>query len=434
MRLELCIVNIQDIQFGNKTRISNGVLTICRGELQEILEADKRLGKVEIEVAHPGEKCRILQVTDVIEPRAKIDSDKEFLLGATGNHPNTGEGTTCVLRGAAIVMSDCRERLEGTISKEEPHGDIIDMDGPGSEMSPYGKTHNVVVLPQPSERVGALDYQAALKIAGLRTAAYLARAGKDLTPDEIEIYDLPPLTQIVRGIEGLPKVTYIFQILSLQFEPVPGDPTLFGDQAGGIVPTILHPNQVLDGAITSALPGLNVQTYQIQNHPIVKGLYKKHGKDLCFTGVIVTVAPNNVVDFDRMANIAAGLAKWVVGADGAILTKAGGGAPELAMAQTAQRCEQLGVKTAIAMLHMGADVRDAKYGATTIFSMPEVDAIVSMGIPDMKLTLPAVERIIGRAGFSPEGPPIKGEIVRGLGSIKGALCQMGSSTLTAVRY
>jgi uncharacterized protein YbjT (DUF2867 family) len=76
-----------------------------------------------------------------------------------------------------------------------------------------------------------------------------------------------------------------------------------------------------------------------------------------------------------MADIAASLAKWVIGADGAVLTKTGGGAPELAMARTAQRCEQLGIKTAIAMLHMGADFKDAKYGASTIFSMPEVDAI-----------------------------------------------------------
>ena len=71
-------------------------------------------------------------------------------------------------------------------------------------------------------------------------------------------------------MEGLPKITYIFQVLSLQYEPIPGDPTFFGAQAGGIAPTILHPNQILDGAITSALPGLNMQTYRIQNHPIIR--------------------------------------------------------------------------------------------------------------------------------------------------------------------
>ena len=179
MRLELHIVKIQDIQFGNKTRINNGVLYISRGELQELLEGDKRLGKVDIEVARPGEKCRILQVADVIEPRAKIGSDSEDFLGSAGKHLTTGEGKTCVLRGAAIVMSDYRKKGELTISRD-PRGDIIDMCGPGSEISAYGKTFNVVLLPQPKDRVSTLDYQAALKIAGLKTEAYLARAGKDL--------------------------------------------------------------------------------------------------------------------------------------------------------------------------------------------------------------------------------------------------------------
>ena len=433
MRLELHIIRIQDIRFGTKTRVDNGVLTINRKELQDLLEEDRRLNKVDIEIAHPGEECRILQVGDVIEPRVKIGTQLASHWGAAINYSATGEGKTSVLKGAAIVISDYKERGSETISAE-PHGAIIDMAGPGSEVSEFGKTQNIVLLPQPKDGVGSLDYQAALKVAGLKTSAYLGRTGWGQRSDEKEIYDLPPLTEITRGIEGLPKVTYIAQVISLQFEPIPGEPILFGQQAGGILPMILHPNQVLDGAVTSPFPGLNVQTYHIQNHPIIKELYKRHGKDLCFTGVIATIAPNNVADFDRMANIASSLAKWVLGVDGAVLTKTAGGAPELAMARTAQRCEQLGIKTAIAMLHMGADVRDAKYGASTIFSMPEVDAIVSMGSPYPVLTLPPMQRVIGRPGYAPDEPPIGGEIVRPLAGIKGALCQMGSSRLTAVRH
>jgi glycine reductase len=433
MRLQLDMLNIKDTQFANETTISDGVLYINRGELQGLLEQDKRLSRVEIELAHPGEKCRILQVSDVVEPRAKASANGEDFPGALGKGVTAGEGKTCVLRGVAVVMSDYREKGEVTTSKD-PHGEIIDMSGPGAEISMYGKTHNVVLLPSPKDTVSTQDYQAALKIAGLKTAAYLARAGKGLEPDEIEVYDLPPLTEITRGLEDLPKVTYIFQILSLQFEPVPGEPTLYGSQAEGIVPTILHPNEVLDGAITSPLPALILQTYHIQNHPIIKELYKRHGKDLCFTGVIITTAPDNEVKYERVANMAANVAKWVLGADGAVLTKAGGGAPELVMARTAQRCEQLGIKTAIAMMHFGADMSDARYGAFTIFSMPEVDAIVSMGMPFMELTLPPVERVIGRPGLSPEGPLIDGKIVRPIRWIKGSQCQLGSSKLTAVRY
>ena len=57
MRLELNIINIKDVQFAEKTAIGNGVLNINRHELQELLLKDKRLSKVDIELAHPGESC-----------------------------------------------------------------------------------------------------------------------------------------------------------------------------------------------------------------------------------------------------------------------------------------------------------------------------------------------------------------------------------------
>ncbi|MBW2030970.1 MAG: hypothetical protein JRH06_15915 [Deltaproteobacteria bacterium] len=426
MRLELNIFDIKDVQFAEETALREGVLYINRAEMQEVLGMDTRIRRVDVELAHPGESCRILQVADVIEPRAKVNNGEDVV-------DPVGQGRTCVLRGSAVVLSDCRGVGEVTVSKD-PNGEIIDMSGPGADIGIYGRTHNIVLMPYPEDRVSAQDYQAALKIAGLKAAEYLARIGKGVEPDEIEIYDLPCLTEITRGIENLPKVTYIFQIISLQFEPVPGEPVLFGSQADRIVPTILHPNEILDGAVTSPLPALNVQTYQVQNHPMIKELYQRHGKDLCFAHVIVMIAPNDVHEYERMAEIAAGMAMGVIGADGAILTKTGGGAPELVMARTAQKCEQLGIKTAIAMVHMGADISDARFGGSTIFNMPEVDAIVSMGYPFMEVTLPPVDRIIGRPGFSPEGPPINGEIVRAIRWIKGAQCQLGGSRLTSVRY
>jgi glycine reductase len=291
-----------------------------------------------------------------------------------------GKGSTCVLRGVAVVISDYREGCEISISRD-PNGEIIDMFGPGAEVSSYGKTHNVVLLPTPVDGTSAREYMVALKIAGLKTSAYLAKGGKGTTPDETEVYQLPALTEITGGFEKLPRVVYIFQLLTLQYEPIPEDPVLYGKNVDNIVPTLIHPNEILDGAVTSPIPALNVETYQIQNHPIIKGLYKRHGRELCFTGVIVTTAPNNVADIERVSNIAANMAKYILGVDGAVLTKTGGGAPELTMARTAQRCEQLGIKTAIAMAHMGADISDARFGATTMASIKSMQ--LSMSRPFM---------------------------------------------------
>jgi sarcosine reductase len=60
MRLELHIVKIHDIRFGDRTRVHQGVMTINRSELRELLEGDKRLQRVEVELARPGERCRII--------------------------------------------------------------------------------------------------------------------------------------------------------------------------------------------------------------------------------------------------------------------------------------------------------------------------------------------------------------------------------------
>jgi hypothetical protein len=79
---------------------------------------------------------------------------------------------------------------------------------------------------------------------------------------------------------------------------------------------------------------------------------------------------------------------------------------------------------------LAADVR----GAATLFNMPEVDAIVSLGVPYTQFTLPAVERTIGRRHPVPGVPAIDGEIVRTENNIKGAQCQVGSFHLKGVRY
>jgi hypothetical protein len=72
--------------------------------------------------------------------------------------------------------------------------------------------------------------------------------------------------------------------------------------------------------------------------------------------------------------------------------------------------------------------------ALPIFSMPEVDAVVSLGVPYTRMTLPAVEKIIGKRRTLSGTPAIDGEIVRMEGGIKGAGCQLGSFRVKAVRY
>ena len=84
MNLEFDILNIKDVQFGEKTKVSNGVLYVNRQELQELVAKDRSFSKVDIELAHPGENCRIINVHNITEPRAKMDGTGENFPGVLG--------------------------------------------------------------------------------------------------------------------------------------------------------------------------------------------------------------------------------------------------------------------------------------------------------------------------------------------------------------
>src|SRR5262249_61670317 len=94
-----------------------------------------------------------------------------------------------------------------------------------------------------------------------------------------------------------------------------------------MLPTVVHPNEVLDGAVLRGFMGRSVTTWATQNHPMIRALYAAHGRTLWFAGVVVTVAQATEPERVRSAFMAADLVAHTLGADGAVLTKIGGGAP-----------------------------------------------------------------------------------------------------------
>lgn len=427
MRLELNIVNIKDVQFGEKTGISGGVLSINRAELQALLQQDKRLKKVDIELAHPGESCRILQVCDVMEPRAKLSGCDDFP-GALGKQGTAGSGKTCVLRGSAVVLNTQTEERH-LPEPEDATGNIVDMSGPAAEITPYAKTNNIVLVPYAADGVGHESYTHAIKVAGLKACAYLAKAGKDIKPDEVEVYDLPPLTEVSKGMENLPRIAYIFQIYCTSYPAMASEPILYGDNVRRLLPTLLHPNEVFDGAIVCTYHGRGTETYVFQNHPVIKDLYRKHGKELCFVGVIATVSRYQEPERERSVAMASNIAASLLGANGVIITKSSSGAPDVDASQTAQKCEELGVKAVLIMFGS-----ESGSESSTVFNLPGANAIVNTGNPFHTLQLPAVRRIIGKPVTLPSGVPASGALKKAPNFITGALDLAGHTKMVAVQY
>jgi glycine reductase len=310
------------------------------------------------------------------------------------------------------------------------------MTGPGAAYSPFSRTANVALVATPAPGVDRAGYHNALRTAGLKASTYLANAAENTEPDEIDTYDLPDASSPAANIPGLPRVAYVYMVHSNQNPAEPDEPILYGNNVRGLLPTVLHPNEVLDGAVLCGYWNLGMLTHTIQNHPVITELYARHGVDLNFVGVIATVADHTLRDRERTATMVAQLAKYTLAADGVILTKAGGGIPETALMLACEQCEDLGIKTAIAINPMVAD--DGK--TTLTFHSPKADAVAIMGLTNAMVKLPAVSRVIGAQMIGPfsqgatEPVPANSAVEVRIATFPGGMDQLGGSQLRTVEY
>lgn len=423
MHLKLGIIKIKDVQFGKKTIVEGGVLYVNKNELIALALQDDRLSEAKVELARPGEEVRIIPVKDVIEPRVKISGSGEFFPGIIGKIGTVGTGKTNVLRGAALVT------VGRIVGYQEG---FIDMTGPGAQYSPFSETNNVVLILQPIDGLASHAHEEAVRLAGLRVAAYLGKACKNVTPDETQVYELSPVTNTT-----LPKVAYVYSLLS---EGLLHDTYLYGVDVKKILPTLIHPNEVMDGAIVSGncVSACDKHTtYHHLNNPVIKELYRRHGKDLNFIGVVVTNLNVTLADKERSTDYASKLAKFI-GAEGAIVTEEGFGNPDTDMMMLCKKLEEYGIKTVLI-----TDEYAGRDGGSQSLAdaVPQADAIISVGNANEVITLPPMKHIIGDlksadviAGGFVGCVTANGGINIEIQAIMGSTCQLGFGKLTARGY
>jgi len=416
MRLELAWSVVDDLAAGSATRLAGRRLEVDVDGLRALLSADARLARIRLDLVHPGERCRIGRVFDVIAPRAKLDGDD--FPGVLGAVARAGHGTTLALDGVAVVATDQQTDNVGTLA-------VIDMAGPNAELSAFGRTHNVVISAWPAPGAERADYLAAVRLAALKAAVYLARAAREAKPDRVEGFELPPSPRVPPELAHLPRVAYVFQIHSHQRPTGVDEGILYGDPVRRMLPTIVHPNEVLDGAVLRGFMGRSVTTWATQNHPMIRALYAAHGRTLWFAGVVVTVAQATEPERVRSAFMAADLVAHTLGADGAVLTKIGGGAPHVDMAQAASQCEALGVKTTAVVEDMSTD---GSAEGMLLFDLPGVDSLVNVGSSQEPIMLPAMDRVVGADDLAPK---LLGESRATYGGLCGAIEQVGLTRVMA---
>lgn len=399
MQLELHRINISKLAFGTQTGVKDGTLTINKDELIELLLQDEQLASVSVDLAHPGDSTRILPVKDAIEPRCKLEGSGEVFPGFIGNVDTVGEGKTLILDGAVILTAG---RLVA------PQEGIVDMSGIGAEYSPFSKTCNIVLTLEPVEGVVLHAQETACRTAGLTAAHFIASKCRKTKADNVEKFAFDPFSTSMKNFEGLPKVAYVYM---LQTQGLLHDTWVYGVDAKRILPTLMSPTEIMDGAIisgscVSACDKNN--TYMHQNNPVIKALYARHGIDLNFVGIIITNENVTLADKQRSSSFAIKLARNL-GVDGVVISEEGFGNPDADLVMNCWKAERAGIKTV--MLTDEYAGRDGA-GQSLADSCPEGNACVTAGNANQLIILPPMENVIG--------DPLQADIIAGgfFGSVR----------------
>ena len=386
MKLELGKVRIEDVQFGDVTKIENHVLYVNAKEIEALVLEDDRLIGCHVELAHPGESCRITPVKDVIEPRIKMDGPGCVFPGVMGKVQEVGQGLTYCMDGAVVMT------VGKIVGFQEG---VIDMSGPAAEYCPFSKTQNVCVVIEPADGLTTHSYENAGRMAGLKTAVYLAKALKTCTPDETVVYETKPLLQQVAEYPDLPKIGYIHM---LQSQGLLHDTYYYGVDAKLFLPTFMYPTEIMDGAITSGncvAPCDKVTTYHHLHNPIIEHLYKEHGKSLNFIGVILTNENVFLADKERCSDMVSKLCEYI-GLDGVLISEEGYGNPDTDLMMNCAKTTKRGVKVVLVTDEFPG--RDGKsYSLADLCD--EADTLISCGNGNVVIHFPPMDRLIGMTDY-----------------------------------
>ncbi|MBA2526254.1 MAG: glycine reductase [Pyrinomonadaceae bacterium] len=386
MQLDIGSFPVNKIVFDRETRLDDDVLKISRRELEELVQGDPRIAEVKIEIVEAGESARVIHVCDAIEPRIKISGPGGCYPGVLGSVETVGQGVTHRLKGISVVVSAEYPRLLET-GTGAAHEAILEMSGPGA-LGPLSKLVNLVLAISFAPGHTLADYHLALRAAGFKLAERLAQTTVGKSTAKVDHYTLSSPKP------GLPKVVYIHQSLTQLNLPIPFI-TWYGSYVSDWMPLWAHPNEILDGALLPGAQGghaVKPTSWEHVNNPVIERLYKAHGKDLDFAGVIFHRTRFEVFEDKQLsANQAAKLAR-LMKADGAIITWIGAGNAFIEAMLTVQALERQGIKAVLMTYEHGG-----KEGleAPLMYTVPEADAVVSIGSLDRPISLPHVDRVIG---------------------------------------
>ena len=367
MRLELHKVHIKGLAFADTTHVKDGVLYVNKAEAEALIAEDRNFKEVSIDFACPGDKTRIIPVKDAVEPRVKMGKGNYFP-GFMAPMGKAGEGQTLVLDGAAVITC-------GPIVAFQEG--FIDMSGPGAPYTPFSETYNVVLSVVPVDDLEKHLYETSLREAGLKLAVYLAKCADEqgAKADEVTVFEKGDTFEESQKYPDLPKVIYVCMNIT---QGLLHDTYLYAADLRPSLPTLIHPNEVLDGAMVSG--------------NCVSGCDKNtHGKEINFLGMVPTQESTILAGKLRASQLNLSIAQQL-GADGVIVSEEGYGNPDTDLCLNAKNFEKAGIKAVLV-----SDESAGTDGASQSLAdaTPELDAFISTGNVNEMIEVPAMDKVIG---------------------------------------
>jgi glycine reductase len=219
----------------------------------------------------------------------------------------------------------------------------------------------------------------------------------------------------------------------LQSQGLLRDTYLYGSSVRDLTAAVIHPNEIMDGAIVSGnyvIPSNRNSTYFHLNNPIIRELYQRHQNQLLFCGVVICNEHSGLAAKEKAVQNAVDMVKNL-GAQGAVITKEGGGNADTDLMLMCQRCEAEGIRTVvIGNESAGTDGADPSLAHTVEAS----DAFVTTGNNDALVKLDAVTKVIGQGPLPGITKNLKESLTIPVGRINGATNLLGFNTLSTKAY
>jgi sarcosine reductase len=384
MRLTVQEFPIAEVVIGEQTTLDGALLTVGVGDLRAAIENESQaIAAVHADIAHPGESARIIHVLDAAEAMTKIEGPGTVYPGFVGPPIIVGSGVTNKLTGMLVLSTtEFPELLPGGLRFREG---IIDMLGPGQPYCQASEAIDLVLTFDPAPGVTNRDLDDAIRRVTLRFCNFLGMASIGSKPATTKIYELESID------DGLPRVACIDQIMSQTFM---ARTFVYGQEMNNTLPTVMHPNELIDGAIvTGNYKNLQkVATYLHCNKPVMMEMYRRHGVDLNFVGVVVNQGHRETQALkDRAAQFSAKVAK-MLNAQGVVVSFEGGGSATMDFMFTIGACERLGIRS-VGEMYEHAFVGSGE--TPIVFDVPEANALISRGAEGEVIQAPAVHKLMG---------------------------------------